>query len=325
MKLNDLISHNRTSIMGIAMMSIMLFHQPFFYGNTFVDFFHLFGHWGVDVFLFVSGFGLVHSLRKNSISNFYKNRCKRLLPACLVVGVFKFLLMQLGFTHHTHDNIILLLTNLYLWYIYAIVVLYIMAPWIYMLIRNYGIWILIMSCLLSFGLNYIPFGNSPHYLVNHISWISSRLPVFVLGMYLTINPLQISNNRIVLIGLPFFIICMGLQLASIMVKYQWNVPYIFIILSPSVPMLCIAFCYIKKIFVKIKIGKITYYLGAYSLEFYLWHEYIYRNILRHQQFNQLNAYIQCTLSIGIIVLCIIITSFLVKRINRIQLNNILLL
>lgn len=42
--------------MGFAMISIMLFHQPFFYRNPFVDFFHLFGYWGVEVFLFVSGF-----------------------------------------------------------------------------------------------------------------------------------------------------------------------------------------------------------------------------------------------------------------------------
>lgn len=57
--------------MGFAMISIMLFHQPFFFDNLFVGFFHLFGYWGVEVFLFVSGFGIVHSLKKNSIPVYY--------------------------------------------------------------------------------------------------------------------------------------------------------------------------------------------------------------------------------------------------------------
>lgn len=95
--MNEIISKNRTAIMGFAMMSIMLFHQPFFYGNPFVDFFHLYGFWGVEVFLFVSGFGIVHSLKKNSLAIYYTNRLKRLLPSCLLVGIGKYVLVQMGF------------------------------------------------------------------------------------------------------------------------------------------------------------------------------------------------------------------------------------
>lgn len=295
------------------MISIMLFHQPFFFGNLFVDFFHLYGQWGVDVFLFVSGFGLAHSLKKNSIPTFYKNRCKRIVPACLLVGIIKYILMRTGFKHYTHDNIFLLLTNTYLWYIYAIIVYYIFSPCIYKFIEKFRIWGLILICLLSYGFTYIPFHNSPFFLINHIGWISARLPVFVLGMYLTLHPLNMDKKVLILIGFAFFVICMGLQLGSIMVKYQWKVPYLSILLLPSIPMLCIAFTIIKKYADMMKIGFIIDYIGTYSLEFYLWHEYIYKNIAQHPLFSNLEACSQCIVALSIILLFVIITSFLVKK------------
>lgn len=313
--MNETISKNRTAIMGIAMISVMLVHQLFFYGNPFVDFFHLYGLWGVDVFLFVSGFGLVHSLRKNSISTFYKNRCKRLVPACLIVGIFKYVFMLMGFKEHTNDNVVLLITNVYLWYIYAIIVYYILTPWLYKLLLKFGIWVFVLSCVLSFCFLYIPFGNSPFYLINHIGWITSRLPVFVLGMYLTIYPPRISNKIIILVGLIFLILCMGLRLGSIMVKYQWRVPYINLLLVPSIPMLCITFSKIKALADKIKLGGFINYMGTYSLELYLWHEYIYKNIYFHQWLGQLNSYTQCILAIGLILFFVVVTSQIVKIIQ----------
>lgn len=44
------ISHNRTILMGIAMLSIMLFHQEWV--SIFpLNAFHIWGHYGVDIFL----------------------------------------------------------------------------------------------------------------------------------------------------------------------------------------------------------------------------------------------------------------------------------
>ena len=319
--MNETISKNRTAIMGIAMISVMLVHQLFFYGNPFVDFFHLYGLWGVDVFLFVSGFGMVHSLRKNSISTFYKNRCKRLVPACLIVGIFKYVFMLMGFKEHTNDNVVLLITNVYLWYIYAIIVYYIMSPWLYKLILKYGVVIFILSCVLSFCFHYIPFEDSPLYLINHIGWISSRLPVFVLGMYLTIYPLKISTKIIILIGLIIFILCMVLKLGATMVKYQWSIPHIYLLLLPAIPMLCITFGKLKELADRIKIGWFINLMGTYSLELYLWHEYIYKNIYFHQWLGDLNHYTQCILAICLIMLFVVLTSHIAKII-QLQINKV---
>ncbi|MBQ8047212.1 MAG: acyltransferase family protein [Prevotella sp.] len=92
-KLTDTIRQHRTGIMGIAMLCIMLFHQSWIWGKVHVLFFlfHVYGHWGVDIFFFVSGFGLYYSLNKNgSALAFYKRRLLRLLPLCITCGLVRY-------------------------------------------------------------------------------------------------------------------------------------------------------------------------------------------------------------------------------------------
>lgn len=83
------ISKYRTAIMGIAMISVMLFHQYFTSVIPF-NLFHNFGSWGVDVFLFLSGMGIVRSLNNNSLKVYYLRRLKRILPSCILCGSIKY-------------------------------------------------------------------------------------------------------------------------------------------------------------------------------------------------------------------------------------------
>ena len=69
------ISKFRSELMGIATIMILLGHSVF-YGQGFVDyaiFQDLFtlGYSGVDIFLFLSGFGLVFSMKKIQGRNVY--------------------------------------------------------------------------------------------------------------------------------------------------------------------------------------------------------------------------------------------------------------
>ena len=55
------ISVHRSAIMGISIIAIILFHQDFV--STFpLNMFNYFGYWGVDVFLLLSGMGLVNTI-----------------------------------------------------------------------------------------------------------------------------------------------------------------------------------------------------------------------------------------------------------------------
>ncbi len=316
MTTQEIISKNRTAIMGFAMMSIMLFHQPFFYDNYFVGFFHLFGHWGVEVFLFVSGFGIVHSLRKNSIKKYYTNRITRILPSCILVGIGKYFFVQFGFIKHISSNIFLLLTNIYLWYIYAILVYYALAPLLYKLIKKSGIVVFIVVCVLSYGCTFIPFGNSDYYLVNHIGWVTSRLPVFVLGMIYAECPINIGIKKTVIIGVLLYVVCIILQLGSVMIRFQWKVPYLNLILQFTAPMLCLVFSNLNWLAGKVKLSKLPMFFGTLSLELYLWHEFIYWNIFKDERFSSFNAYIQCALAVSISIIFAYLTHLLAKFIQK---------
>lgn len=87
--MNNNISKSRSMLMGLAMVAILLFHQEFVKGNPILDFFNHYGHWGVQIFIFVSGFGIWYALNKDnySLKAFYARRLIRIMPASILGGV----------------------------------------------------------------------------------------------------------------------------------------------------------------------------------------------------------------------------------------------
>lgn len=88
-RLAEEISSNRNLLMGVAMVFIIMCHQPFLSSAPFY-FLRFCGHFGVDVFLFLSGFGCIYSLTKHSVRTFYQRRLVRLAPAVLFCGFIKY-------------------------------------------------------------------------------------------------------------------------------------------------------------------------------------------------------------------------------------------
>ena len=82
-------SRYRSTLMGVAMLSIMLSHQRFVHVFP-INLFMSFGHWGVDIFLFLSGMGMVGSLMAHTVKEFYYRRFKRLIPLCVLCGAIKY-------------------------------------------------------------------------------------------------------------------------------------------------------------------------------------------------------------------------------------------
>ena len=89
----DLISKYRNVLMGWATLFIILGHT-IFYGSNYVYYGPIlhqiirYGCIGVDMFLFLSGFGLVYSIKKHPVAVFYKNRISRLLPSLIMLALF---------------------------------------------------------------------------------------------------------------------------------------------------------------------------------------------------------------------------------------------
>ncbi len=123
-----ILKKSRTWLMGLVMISVMLFHQifhlPFLECFPF-SFFHHYGHYGVDVFLFLSGFGIwfpLHNNKQGGVMSFYARRLWRIWPYCLVAGwiIFAITVAEQGEVHLVHC--LLSLTGTALWYIRSILV-----------------------------------------------------------------------------------------------------------------------------------------------------------------------------------------------------------
>ncbi len=93
--MNLLKGRSRTALMGFAVLWIILFHFAM-YGNLLrfpaVDFLLGTGYLGVDIFFFLSAYGLCFSLNSHSVKDFYKRRVQRLFPVYLIFLAVLFLL-----------------------------------------------------------------------------------------------------------------------------------------------------------------------------------------------------------------------------------------
>lgn len=180
---------NRTILMGISMIMIMIFHMNlpiinnnFIKRNLFI---------GVDMFLFYSGIGIYYSLKKNSnYKTFYKKRMIRILPTVLpVIIVGSFLLYyyrnDFGLKEFYYQisflNFFTCSGNYlgFLWYIPAIILFYVISPFLFKFIdkdkSSYNEIILLIGCLLLILI------TLPSNLFTYINSIS-RLPIYIIGL-----------------------------------------------------------------------------------------------------------------------------------------------
>lgn len=95
------VSYYRTSLMGLAMLWIIFAHSPITIALPLLIKFPFcnLGYGGVDLFLFLSGFGIYCSLTKdNDIGNFFKKRIVRFLPIIPILILY-FILAKITVFH----------------------------------------------------------------------------------------------------------------------------------------------------------------------------------------------------------------------------------
>ena len=129
---------NRNFHLGVAMMMIVLFHITGKYDVVPLKIFFSKGFYGVDIFLFFSALGLSFSYNKNTLSNFYKKRAIRVLPAFYFLILFR-IAWQILYNHRFDiEDIIITLGGLSYfkflggiridWYLSALILLYLSFP-----------------------------------------------------------------------------------------------------------------------------------------------------------------------------------------------------
>lgn len=177
--LNELISRYRLFIMSIAMISIILFHQKWLSGG-FYDAMHSCGLWGVDVFLVISGFGIAHSLGKNDLRTFYRNRFWRIIPTCVIMGILSIGSILVGITDMPRKLFLYLMPlSLHQWYIDAIIIYYALSPVLLRLISRYGKFFLFAVLVACFFIQAVDISA-----LWPLSWAIERFPAFCVGMWI---------------------------------------------------------------------------------------------------------------------------------------------
>lgn len=177
--LRDYLSKYRTFIMGMAMISIILFHQVQFDTGVF-SFFHKFGHLGVDLFLLVSGYGISRSLESNSLKVYFRNRLVRIFPTCIFLGIINSLILLSWGEYSSSIRVMCWRPFSFdIWFIQAIVIYYLLAPGLSYIGRSVGMsYVLYFVVLLIFTI--MPTSLFCDY--HPLDWTWGRLPAFLTGM-----------------------------------------------------------------------------------------------------------------------------------------------
>lgn len=182
-----IVGKSRAFVMGIAILGVVMYHGKFVCQSELTKLLIYFGDSGVDIFLFISGFGVVHSLAKNSASTFFKNRLKKILPATYLYLIAYAIYRYTGGGSLTFPEITgwISLTGYWAgltrqanWYIYTSMLLYALSPLLYSLLKESKKPRGTLAVLLVFA-----------YLAAFSFWgqktlmAVSRVPAYLLGFY----------------------------------------------------------------------------------------------------------------------------------------------
>lgn len=321
----------RSVWLGIALIWVMLFHCPLDMGPFY--YFKSIGYGGVDICLFASGIGCFFSLSAESDPVcFMKRRIKRLVPTYLVFIVF-----WLAFQAFAGDfgfqmaigNILAVqdftgLGNSFNWYISAIFLLYLLAPYFKIIVDKASKInkILFLIFLIVFS---IPFWNAENYLIT-----ITRLPIFYIGMLfadMCVKGKTLSRKHgLPIVGVLIFGIGMLLALILLFPDYLWSHGlywYPFIVITPP---LCLTISSVSALLEKCKITKpIVAFLslcGEYSFELYLVHILIKScttYVIRHLDLSAYASWIWLASIVPVFVCCFLLrklTTLLTGLFNK---------
>lgn len=276
--LQDIAAH-RQFIYGVSALWILIHHMnttvPYRGMLRLLNLIQETGTCGVEVFLFLTGFGLYGALNRNpDILRFYKRRLVRtLLPALVVFLCFDLFAcpMMLGMKINLH----FLLTWPWsggLWYVSFILVMYLIYPLLHKWNRpeNKKGWIVAfaVSFAACFLLEILSGG-----IAKEIMRPLTRIPVFLLGCMLAL-PVE-ANRSVPRWSLPCLLI--GSAVGTVVWKLSTRFGYlysvrmlVYLFMGAAIIMLLVVFAQLLQ---KLSLGRGIYkaflFCGSISLEIYL--------------------------------------------------------
>lgn len=305
---------HRQAMFGLAVLWIF-FRHTFFYNQisySFVSPIVNIGDCGVDIFLFLSGFGLFFSFKKcETIIDFYKKRFIRILPTViLLLSVFAIVIDWIS-----DDRQYVIFSPKYwfyavyssYWFIGAILFFYIVYPLLFKLVKKYPIGICIVSLVLSV-LGIILIHSIKIGLLNQMVVYLARIMVFVLGIVFAYK-----QELLMRIKLNCIIFLLSIPLLFILPKDFQRIAYfpLAIVFSVYLPLLLDK---LPQLLIKPLNS-----LGKVSLEFYLIHVFLFSIgiISLIQEMLNVNIYISVGLSFVVVLALSLLCSFIVSKMTSI--------
>ena len=288
------LSKYKSELMGLAILWVVWYHSSvqlnFFHNSMINSSFTLIkgvGYGGVDMFLLVSGMGIYNSLEKNDVSQYIKNRIRRITPVwwsyliiSVLLGYFFFeihfsKLEILGFA--TFTGFWLNMSNQGNWYVYAIMLFYLVSPVLYSLIKNSKNKLLMTIFLITVALLI-----SVSFVGNFKLIVFARIPVYLIGIFVSssLKNVPIKKYQWGIILLSFFVGSFVLFLFyKNLSDYLWPYGlwwYPFIIVAPTLSLLVSRILdSLHRVFHPILY--LLSILGKSSLEILLVSEYLFAN------------------------------------------------
>jgi len=209
----------------IVALSKGLFHYPL---ELFNLFFSYFGHYGVQLFIFVSGVGLALSMQNKSRNwqMFMIERLKKLYPLLITGFVFLFFyeiilsgkllgwyqcrefLYKLLFIHtfNVLQGSALSLSGPW-WFFGLIFQLYIVFPFLFKMIKKYHVKAFITICFISYVWIYISqYVYQPKANIILFQHAPGHLPEFALGILFAVNPNKKIHSVWGVLALAIFVL-----------------------------------------------------------------------------------------------------------------------
>lgn len=282
------ISEERGVLLGVATVIVMLFHsyslhfEEIFASEklcSLLNYIKNIGNIGVDIFLFVSAFGLYFSFSKDSnIAHFYKKRLLRIVPSAVIIASIYYL-------HVGTEGILEFLKKVCLlsfyecndrdfWFLSFIIVMYILFPVFYKVQEKYGSKGIIIMIVTVIFANFL-LRTFEGELYARLEIALTRIPIFLVAIIAgkkAKNRDEISGWWVVASFIAF--IAINIVFYNCTFESYYIVRYLYGVLTVA---FIIVACTVNDIIRKYLgsngiISKFLSWIGLYSLEIYLIYE-----------------------------------------------------
>lgn len=276
----------RRTLMGFSIIWVMLFHYKI--DGLLLEKIANYGYMGVDVFFFLSGFGLFYSMEKNSDTiRFYIRRVRRIFPLYFILGAFSCVLFDNFSDFLWKYSTLGYWTNgiIASWFIPAIVTCYFLYPFLFYTIfynRDIKLFCIVVFTLILF-VSYLIIIDGPKLRFDNscIEWNRMmfwyRLPIFIYG---SLVASWVKDNK-----KDFYVLIMLLAIFPAIIFYlrreTMSLCFSTTFVTPLVMFILISL--IKKTPIIARWGGV---IGDASLEIFMIHMPIYYYINHHSPINE---------------------------------------